>query len=125
RFIVGKERHADQRRRATAGKGDGWRGSRRRVPEHPAATSASSKQLSRRGEERAGHFDAGAMEQAPRRGPESDAAAWISASRGPAARRVTDHRSREHHITVERSARYVTLGPRDGSAREVLFVLSG
>jgi predicted esterase len=38
---------------------------------------------------------------------------------------VTDHRSREHHITVERSARYVTLGPRDGTAREVWFVLHG
>jgi len=38
---------------------------------------------------------------------------------------VTDHRSHEHHITVERSARYVTLGPRDGTARELWFVLHG
>ena len=38
---------------------------------------------------------------------------------------MTDHRSREHHITVERSARYVTLGPRDGTAREIWFVLHG
>ena len=38
---------------------------------------------------------------------------------------MTDHRSHEHHITVERSARYVTLGPRDGSAREIWFVLHG
>jgi predicted esterase len=38
---------------------------------------------------------------------------------------VTDHRSREHHITVERSARYVTLGPRDDTAREIWFVLHG
>ena len=38
---------------------------------------------------------------------------------------MTDHRSHEHHITVERSARYVTLGPRDGSAGEIWFVLHG
>ena len=38
---------------------------------------------------------------------------------------MTDHRSHEHHITVERSARYVTLGPRDGTARELWFVLHG
>jgi predicted esterase len=38
---------------------------------------------------------------------------------------VTEHRSHEHHITVERSARYVTLGPRDGTARELWFVLHG
>ena len=38
---------------------------------------------------------------------------------------MTDHRSHEHHITVERSARYVTLGPRDGTAREIWFVLHG
>ena len=38
---------------------------------------------------------------------------------------MTDHHSHEHHITVERSARYVTLGPRDGSAREIWFVLHG
>ena len=38
---------------------------------------------------------------------------------------MTDSRSREHHITVERSARYVTLGPRDGTAREIWFVLHG
>jgi len=38
---------------------------------------------------------------------------------------VTDHRAHEHHITVERSARYVTLGPRDGTARELWFVLHG
>lgn len=33
--------------------------------------------------------------------------------------------SREHHIAVERSARYATLGPNDGSARELWFVLHG
>ena len=38
---------------------------------------------------------------------------------------MTDHRAHEHHITVERSARYVTLGPRDGTARELWFVLHG
>jgi predicted esterase len=38
---------------------------------------------------------------------------------------VTERRSREHHITVERSARYETLGPRDGSAQEIWFVLHG
>ena len=38
---------------------------------------------------------------------------------------MTDHRPHEHHITVERSARYATLGPRDGSAREIWFVLHG
>ena len=38
---------------------------------------------------------------------------------------MTDHRSHEHHITVERSARYLTLGPRDGTAREIWFVLHG
>jgi predicted esterase len=37
---------------------------------------------------------------------------------------VTD-RSRQHHITVERSARYETLGPRDGTAPEIWFVLHG
>jgi predicted esterase len=38
---------------------------------------------------------------------------------------VTDSHAHEHHITVERSARYVTLGPRDGTAREIWFVLHG
>ena len=38
---------------------------------------------------------------------------------------MTHHHSHEHHITVERSARYVTLGPRDGTAREIWFVLHG
>ena len=38
---------------------------------------------------------------------------------------MTDHHAHEHHITVERSARYLTLGPRDGSAREIWFVLHG
>jgi predicted esterase len=38
---------------------------------------------------------------------------------------VTEHQAHEHHITVERSARYVTLGPRDGTARELWFVLHG
>jgi predicted esterase len=38
---------------------------------------------------------------------------------------VTDTHAHEHHITVERSARYVTLGPRDGTAREIWFVLHG
>ena len=38
---------------------------------------------------------------------------------------MTDHRSHEHHITVERSARYLTLGPREGRAREIWFVLHG
>ena len=38
---------------------------------------------------------------------------------------MTDHHSHEHHITVERSARYLTLGPRDGTAREIWFVLHG
>jgi predicted esterase len=30
-----------------------------------------------------------------------------------------------HHLKVERSARYETLGPEDGSARELWFVLHG
>ena len=38
---------------------------------------------------------------------------------------MTDTHPHEHHITVERSARYVTLGPRDGTAREIWFVLHG
>ena len=38
---------------------------------------------------------------------------------------MTDTHAHEHHITVERSARYVTLGPRDGTAREIWFVLHG
>ena len=38
---------------------------------------------------------------------------------------MTDHHTHEHHITVERSARYVTLGPRDGTAREIWFALHG
>jgi predicted esterase len=32
---------------------------------------------------------------------------------------------REHHLLVHRSARFVTLGPTDGSAREVWVVLHG
>ncbi len=31
----------------------------------------------------------------------------------------------EHHLTVSRTARYVTLGPLDGSARDVWFALHG
>jgi predicted esterase len=31
----------------------------------------------------------------------------------------------EHHITVARTARYATLGPLDGTARDVWFVLHG
>ena len=31
----------------------------------------------------------------------------------------------EHHLTVQRTARYHTLGPDDGSARDVWFVLHG
>lgn len=31
----------------------------------------------------------------------------------------------EHHIEVARTARYVTLGPADGSARDLWFVLHG